>query len=178
MTEVEQFLHKSPLYRCERLGASITKRQCDANKSTGRIFACEGCGGLGESVKIDLGEDVVEKICDMPGCHTKVHSRGKCWKHVKSALGIDPQTGHPLEAKHQAAKPIAAVKEAKVTGMIRVADPLPDATPMDSAMAREIDALFAAKRAEWLFDLQGATSERSRAKMFLAMTDSLEGMAY
>ncbi|MHB1051371.1 MAG: hypothetical protein ACYC09_14930 [Bacteroidota bacterium] len=27
-------------------------------------------------------------------------------------------------------------------------------------------------------DLQGATTERSRAKMFLAMTDSLEGMAY
>lgn len=45
-------------------------------------------------------------------------------------------------------------------------------------MAAEIDALVAFKLAEWFDDLAGATTERSRSRLFVSMCDALEGLGY
>jgi uncharacterized membrane protein len=47
-----------------------------------------------------------------------------------------------------------------------------------SDMGAEIDALFQAKRLEWLEDLAGTTPLRSRAKHFLSMCSAIEGLGY
>lgn len=94
------------LYRCEPLSASITREQCERNRTRGRkskfgtdlvIFACERCGGLGlDEVKIDLEAEMAKKICDVKGCTKIVHAHGKCWRHEREILGIDPATGKKL----------------------------------------------------------------------------------
>lgn len=223
VTEVEAFLQKSPLFRCERLAASITKKQCAANRTREEnqskdicaVHSCKGCPGLGDEVA-ELKELSMAKVCSVEGCGLTAHARGMCWKHERSVLGINPATGKPLVAKINAA-PLKVVKPPKekaakiyetamasscnecgvvpcecfedttevgavVDGVLIRFDTPPPAFPppsvKDSAMAYEIDALFASKRSEWLDDLAGATTERSRAKMFLAMADALEGLGY
>jgi hypothetical protein len=97
-----------------------------------------------------------------------------CWKHERSELGIDPSTGKPLKDK-------SPLKRGRKAGVKMTPHKVakPNATPAATDdMAREIDALFAKKRTEWLEDLAGATSIVSKAKMFTGMVIHLEGMAY
>lgn len=93
------------LFRCERLSANISRRQCEVNRQrigssqfrTGDpIFACEGCPGLGlDAVSLDT-EAVTMAKCKVPGCEKFVTKDGYCWGHCKSVLGINPKTGKPL----------------------------------------------------------------------------------
>lgn len=117
------------------------------------------------------------KRCVVPGCEKIAHRMGHCWTHEKSVLGIDPATGKPLSADK-----VAKVR-AKVVPAVDVNPPRPAVAVTDqelnvSVISAEIDALFASKRAQWMDDLSGATTLRSRAKMFLAMADAIEGMVY
>jgi hypothetical protein len=47
-----------------------------------------------------------------------------------------------------------------------------------SRMLKELTQLFESKANEWVHDLTGATSIRSRCKMFIHMTDSIESLGY
>lgn len=222
MSAVEEFLKNQPLFKCERMNATISQVQCDINRN-GRpagpnrmaitaCLSCEGCPGLGEVS--DSKEDVVTKsyvyTCKVKGCDKRVQRDGMCYRHLKAA-GINPAGGLPLASKvkavpvvKQAAKqmeetdagqialsticdvcgvvPCDCSEDAEEVGvfvdgrLVRFGEPSPE--PSGSAMARELDLLFSVKRTEWLLDLAGATTERSRAKMFLGMADSLEGLAY
>lgn len=48
------------LFRCERLSASITRKQCEINQARGKsklhfmgqMFSCQGCPGLGAAVSL------------------------------------------------------------------------------------------------------------------------------
>ena len=210
------------LKECSRLRANITARQCEINRkglayipnkqtAVAPCFVCNDCPGLGVTVQEIKEETALEKkICSVNGCDSFVHARGMCWKHEKSELGINPNTGKPLDkkvlkvvkadAKVAAPKPATPATPPPVEETIcqtcgvfpccchiisapDVADQLAKA-PIESSevtlsdMGLEIDQLFSTKRQEWLFDLQGATTVRSRAKLFLRMCEQLEGMAY
>jgi hypothetical protein len=110
-----------------------------------------------------------------------------CWAHERSELGIDPGTGKKLVVVAPAAKlktaavvgdeVFAHIEKAAKVQVKEVVEPVAPALVM-TEMDMELDQLFKAKRAAWLSDLAGATTIRSRARMFLAMSDSLEGMVY
>jgi len=201
MSAVAEFLkNHGGLFKCDRMNAGISKKQCDINRHSQpagpnrmaikACLSCEGCPGLSEEIT-ELKEAPVAKMCSVKGCDHSVHARGMCWKHERSELGVNPANGMPVKPKTTMA-PLAAVgdqdskqvfspvTEGKRTITATDVKALSGASrhATDSAMACEIDALFTAKRTEWLADLVGATSERSRAKMFLAMADVLEGLVY
>jgi len=94
------------LYRCEPLNASITRAQCERNRTRGKggrftqdlvIFACESCGGLGvDEVKIDLGGIEMSKPVrgNCPACKREdvllTSSNGECHRcYKRRALGLD-----------------------------------------------------------------------------------------
>lgn len=82
------------LFRCEPLNASITPKQCQANKQRD-VFACDKCEGLGMPVQLqpiketkDMARPAIKPILgikkgdyfDCPGCgkHLKYESGGLC----------------------------------------------------------------------------------------------------
>lgn len=131
------------LFKCEPLRARISAAQCDVNRRRG-TFACDKCPGLGAGSVIDPEEVAVKsKICSVEGCSTVVHARGMCWKHERSELGIDPNTGKPLTVK---AKPVkSAVKSGrpgKVVSTLLVQDGEPFAPGLNVhyKQAADLDA--------------------------------------
>jgi len=119
------------------------------------LMGCDGCAGLDLSREREALPDPVslppkaekksffieekemtKKICNEPGCDKIMHSRGKCWKHVKSVLGINPATGKKLAtadlegdttvatekmAKDQVEEGRDEPKPASVDGLVRAA---------------------------------------------------------
>jgi hypothetical protein len=202
------------LFRCHRLDASISKRTCEINrarktdiyKDVYSVKACEGCSGLGGPVTIDLEATVAKKICSVDGCSSVIHARGMCWKHERSVLGVDPNTGKPISkagaikitkkaTKKPAPHPVPAPKVVKEIpscpecGVIPCAcfdemgsvSSVTDRAPLNFggvAQVEELNAMIESKRLEWIADLYGCTTERSRAKVFLAMVGSIEGLVY
>ena len=112
MTEVEKFLAQAKLYHCEPLRASITLEQCEANRSRSmeygnlkklpKVYACEGCAGLGAAIKLEE-RTMAEAKCK---CGEKVFVEGQCrkcydkakWQNKKASLKkvMDPT---PMEAQ-------------------------------------------------------------------------------
>jgi hypothetical protein len=122
MTEIEQFLAKQQLYRCERLNASLTKQTCESNRKRkpsfttdiGAINACIGCKGLSgpvevSKVPVSIPTPQIKEVEPMS-------SRGTC-KHCKRSdmslpikdtcgrcrgwmdKGLDPLSGLPVVKK-------------------------------------------------------------------------------
>lgn len=98
MTEVEKFLAKEPLFRCDRLNASITKKQCAANRSRQEnaskdiwsVAPCKGCPGLGDAVVISMEVSDMSTRCKVEGC-TKTSQKGRdgmCCTHFNE--GVTP----------------------------------------------------------------------------------------
>jgi hypothetical protein len=94
MTEIEQFIANSKLFRCERLSANLTTAQCDANRSRYPvIFQCEDCAGLGKAVELEermgYGKD---KECVACKQIKPVMARGlcpSCYHKKRNAGDID-----------------------------------------------------------------------------------------
>lgn len=179
MTDLERFLQDNKFFRCERLEASITQKQCEANRtrkdnlaaSTWACAPCVGCPGLGETVILDIKEgDIVEKkICKMPGCTKFVHARGMCWAHERSVLGINPQTGLPVNG----AAPVK-VKAKAVPNVPAPVVSVDEITSLDYiAYLRQIldDKLEA-----MISQLNSASNPRQRAEFYISMCDAAEGL--
>jgi hypothetical protein len=102
--------------------------------------------------------------CSVAGCTKQIQQAGMCKRHRTLALldaGVDP-VDKIIEHVVKAAKiQVEEVIEAPTAGIVP-----------------EMNALFQAKLNEWLEDLAGATTERSRARMFVAMTDAVEMLGY
>lgn len=110
------------LYRCDRLNASISERQCGLNRLS--CFSCQGCPGLGEPVTIEggvmasvLGDCA---ICGRKGLMTVSPGKcGRCFDRIKK--GKDPVTGQP--------KGELAVESAPTPSVAPVCDPIPASQP-------------------------------------------------
>lgn len=129
------------VYRCERLSASISERQCGINRS--QHISCQGCPGLGAQVVMEV--DGMGKIgtCATCGREVTIHKGGdckRCWD--RRDAGKDPITGNLLV--HQAdERSVAAVcpgcGELAAAGMVTCldcADPVVQPTVADSQPLR------------------------------------------
>jgi hypothetical protein len=113
MSAIEEFLKKQQLFRCDRLDASITKRQCQANrtrpdnqaKDIPEIHSCKKCPGLGAEVKI-MVEDGMGKprLCKNTDCNKQAQKDGLCKAHLN---GTAPRASHGNKAL-TAARPTPA----------------------------------------------------------------------
>lgn len=109
------------LFRCDRLHASITERQCRTNRDQDRAN-CWGCPGLGES--IEFKEDVVAKgtcnICNRSDLELPSKGQcGRCYDRIKK--GKDPLTGKLLKGEKPAPHPL------HIKGMEDIVSTPPDA---------------------------------------------------
>lgn len=122
---------------------------------------------MSASIKEEITVTTNNRTCKQPGCDKFVSKRGYCWTHAKQN-GIDPRTGKDMDAA-----PVVPIVSAVTVPAPSAQKPL-----SDGDYAAEIEELFQVKVKEWLDDLNGATTLRFRAKMFLSMLESLEGLGY
>ena len=170
------------LFECARMHARISKAACKNNRALDMV-SCFGCKGLGAATIINLeGKSMGGSVCNYKGCNKAQVVKGFCTGHARQE-GF----GQLVEDKYKERN--AAYRSTRNNQTLQ-SQSLPAVAEKTSApvvttielnildLANELDLLFAAKRNEWLEDLQGATSIRSRARLFLGMADALEGMGY
>lgn len=111
------------LFRCERMNANISRRQCEINRKGVKTygiekpacFSCTGCPGLGAAVvknetrEVTVMENKTEELkpkkvkrayCKHPGCRKYPIRNGLCTAHLRKA-GLDPKTGKPADTDKQ-----------------------------------------------------------------------------
>jgi hypothetical protein len=173
------------LYECARMHARISMAACKTNRAQDMV-SCMGCKGLGTASTINLEDSRMGvSLCNIKGCNKAQVMKGFCTGHAR-----EEGHGELIDAHYKKVNAaIKAKKQANVKELIDAAH-TPIATrsvaaPMITAVeliltdiSMELDELFLTKRNEWLEDLHGATTIRSRAQMFLSMADSLEGLVY
>lgn len=111
MDAIAQFLAKEPLFRCERLDASITQKQCAANKNRQENLSkdiwtchpCKGCSGLtGEAIKSLEDLNMAHAVCIVKGCTKLAQKQGKCKAHLNGST--------PRQARIKPDVPVVADK--------------------------------------------------------------------
>lgn len=180
------------LFRCERMQANISLRQCEINrkgKLTGPgkapikpCFACEGCPGLGEITNINT-EEIMAKFCKTPECSKQVTRMGLCWGCLKKA-GINPQTGDPLPVPAPVADPVS-------DGAVDLQPPPADSFPgtvtnaddqqvpfgVDAVIYLALREAWQEKEREWLCELSGLKPGKAIA-IAHQMVTAVETMGY
>jgi hypothetical protein len=138
--------------------------------------------------------------CSVAGCTKQIQLKGMCKRHITLSLSeasldpVDKIIEHVEKAALVQVKEV--LEEQKAPNNVEAyaeqikhnlnycpvcqCDPCRCSTDLQKikGMAAEIDAIVAFKLADWFDDLSGATTERSRSKMFVSMCESLEGLAY
>lgn len=182
VTEVEAFLEKNRLFRCERLAASITKRQCELNRRRKENYAagiyevasCKGCSGLGSVVDIVMEVSVMSRgLCSIVGCEklAQTGKNGMCKAHFS---GSKPRPSR-LVAVDIVPDAVPVTLPAPVAG-VAVAPSVQEITNIDYiAYLRQ---LLDEKLEEWVTDLNSASTPKDRARRYLDMCSAAEGLGY
>jgi hypothetical protein len=115
--------------------------------------------------------------CKVDHCTKQAQIEGLCKRHYGIAVAEagNPSAGVtviPVVAEAPAAVNPSSAPVIALTPAQEVADEEID------CMAIELSVLQQRKRDEWLEDLRGATTLRSRSKLFLAMCEATEAMVY
>lgn len=109
--DIEAFMAGQDLRRCDALCANITLEQCkiNKNKKSGRVFSCDSCEGLGESIEMK------KVFCIVKGCDKWAQIDGKCKSH---AHGTNPRaTRVPVEIKAEGVVGCTAAPELDVQSL-------------------------------------------------------------
>jgi hypothetical protein len=117
------------LFRCDRLSASISRKQCEINRK-GKpqsprspeikvCFACEGCPGLGSEITVDP-EEIMASRCKIDNC-TKLAQHGKngmCCTHFAASKPLAAGKEQPATkpAKHKQTCTVAGCTKAAQHG--------------------------------------------------------------
>lgn len=182
--EIAEFLKKQSVFSCERMNASISKKQCDINRygqaagpnrmAIKACLSCEGCPGLGQQITELKEAPVAQKICSVDGCGKSVHARGMCWGHERSVLGVNPATGMPLKAVVPQSVPAPPVASVKAARKIVLADPIPNIEELGCTdFIDALDQAWIEKRKQMLLALVGADYRR-QLRLQLDMLDALD----
>lgn len=199
------------LFRCDRLAANITRAACERNRNRQennkfnitKLFACEGCPGLGAiSEVVEVADMGSPGKCKHPGCSKTIKIKGFCHAHLK-ARGLDVKTGLPV-APAEAATPVnkavgggkavASVtvekdpKEKQVIDMpariaaVKMLVPEPDPkVDVNEALLVNlgwlIDESFEAVRQQIIAQLSGMDCPRERIRTALEVTADLEAVS-
>jgi hypothetical protein len=127
------------LYECTRLNAKLTQKHCETNRSQGRIFACDGCPGLGAASSISIAppppqikdekENTMAKgtctTCGRPNMSLPIKDTcGKCYtkkgpvRPVVKAAATPPRKVE--KAAPQASEPAAPTSKKEQPGLLYV----------------------------------------------------------
>lgn len=195
------------LFRCERMHANITQRQCDINRNGVKAnprqdvkerppcFSCDGCPGLGKpaAIKIEQEEMTMGAPCKEKGCNKSQVMGGFRTTHARR----DPVLSKKIDDKNARARKTpdaapAAKQEIekrgapaqkplpKNFGKVENADGKTELFGVDLSMVSVMDILddaWKAKRAEWLCDLSGVPAGQA-LKYSVKMLDAVEALGY
>jgi hypothetical protein len=179
MNAVAEFMkNQGGLFRCDRMNANISKKQCDINRpgqpagpnrmAIKACLSCEGCPGLGETITELKEAPVAQKICSVKG-YTKLSQHNK-----------DGMCSAHYSAQKQAVVPSADKQEVvKATGVPIITDASNSAvrgtSPTDAARhcLKEMNAVGEQQCADFIDALDQAWRDK-RSQMLLALV----GMGY
>ncbi len=173
------------LFRCERMSATISRKQCDINRK-GRAagprvplivpcFACAGCPGLGVAITIEPEEVIMASICKILGCGKQAqHGKdGMCRRHFtesRAAVVADPRQGRvvPYSLESGGIKP-DGVEDSCQQGVVTFGT--------DLVVLMALRDAWSEKERKWLADLSGLRPGQTLARAVL-MVNALEGLGY
>ena len=171
-------------YRCEPMNALISKEQCKTNRHMKdnltigvlKDWRCKSCAGLGEAVSINVGGlvDMSTKKCSIDGCKSLAQGGcgGMCKAHFHGKA--------PRVFKRQ--PPVVAVEDLKVdvvdgSGLMQpVVVTADEVTNVDYIAYLRL--LFDEKFEECVSALNNTKTPRDRARCYLSVCDSVEGLGF
>lgn len=190
------------LYRCERMHASISKAQCDANRNgirTAKVFrapclSCSDCPGLGDPVEMQIKKEVEDmarqKVSEFkkgdkficPGCgKEKIYEAGGfcgvCNKQKRKANKITaptPPSETPVQVNEH---PVDNAALPDAFGKVTNGDGDLVQFGVDPLILQALDDAWMQKRTDWLVELSGVNPGPAVCRTAL-MVKAIEGLGY